>query len=457
MPHPLFLTVFQIRNDPNTVDTEIKEVTETRREVLVTFSPEDIAKEEKQILGDFSRHAKIPGFRPGKAPEHLLRKRFGKDIKEELKRKILQSGYQKMQEEEDLKILNLVEVDDPDLDSEDPAVMKLVVDIKPSFTVPDYKGMALERDPADVTDEEIEQAIDMTRSQHASFDKVDRAAEKSDYVRCSYEGKVDGEPIAEQVSERPMYGSQKSTWEEAGAEDAPGISEIAAALVGMKEGDTKTVDASFGEDHEVEFLRGKTVSYDLEVLEVRERKLPEIDEAFLKTVNAESEEKFREQTTETLKAQKEQAGQNQLRQAATEKLSGMVDFPIPESILSAETNQILSNHMSRQMQQGASQEDFEKNREALFASANQEAEKKVKLDLILDDIADAEKVEVSEEDMSNFLYSYAMQTRRSPDEIVKELQKDRGRVMDIQRNIRRSKAVGKVIEYAEVSETASKS
>lgn len=439
------------------MDIEIKEVTETRREVLVTFAPEDIAKEEKTILGEFTRHAKIPGFRPGKAPEHLLRKRYGKDIQEELKRKVLQAGYQKMEKDGDLKILNLVEVDDPKLDGEEPAVMKLVVDIKPSFTTPEYKGLALEREPAEVTEEEIDQAIEMTRAQRAEFNKVERAAEKTDYVRCSYVGKIDGEEIAEQVSERPMYGTQKSTWEEAGAEDAPGISEIAAALVGMKEGDTKTVESTFADDHEVEFLQGKTVSYDLEVLEVRERKLPEMDEEFLKTLNVETVEQLREQTTESLKGQKEQAGQNQLRQEATKKLADMVDFPVPESIVAAETNQILSNYMSRQMQQGASQEDFEKNREALFASASEEANRKVKLDLILDDIADAEKVEVTEEDMSNFLYSYAMQTRRSPDEIVKELQKDRGRVVDIQRNIRRSKAVGKVIESAEITETAAKS
>lgn len=436
------------------MDIEIKEVTETRREVLVTFTPEDIAQEEKGILGEFRQHAKIPGFRPGKAPEALLRKRYGKDIKEELKRKILQTGYRKMEKDGDLKILNLVEVDDPDMDGEGPATMKMVVDIKPTFTTPDYKGLALEKVATEVTDEEIDQAIEMTRSQRAEFNKVDRAAEKTDYVRCSYEGKIDGESIAEQVSERPMYGAQKSTWEEAGAEDAPGISEIAAALVGMKEGDTKTVEATFAEDHDVEFLRGKTVTYDLEVLEVRERKLPELNEEFLKTLNVESVEQLREQTTESLKGQKEQAGQNKIRQEVTQKLAEMVEFPVPESLVAAETNQILGNYMSRQMQQGASQEDFEKNREALYASANEEALKKVKLDLILDDIADVEKVEVTEEDMSNFLYSYAMQTRRSPDEIVKELQKDRGWVADIQRNIRRSKAVGKVIELAEVSEVS---
>ena len=434
------------------MDIEIKDVTETRREVLITFAPEDIAKEEKSILGEFSQHAKIPGFRPGKAPEGLLRKRFGKDIREELKRKTFQSGYKKMQDDSDLKVLNIVEVDDPDLEGEGPAEMKFTVDIKPAFTVPEYKGLALEKDAVEVTEEEIDQAVEMTLNQHATFDKVDRPAEKSDYVRCFYEGKIDGEPIAEQVSERPMYGTQKNTWEEAGSENDPRITEISDALIGMKEGDKKTVEVQFGDDHEVEFLHGKTVSYDIEVFEVREKNLPELNEEFLQTLNVDSPEKLREQTAETLKAQKDQAGQNQLRQAATQKLAESVDFPIPESLLSAETNQILTNHMSRQIQQGASQEDFEKNREALFAGANEEASKKIKLDLILDDIAEAEKVEVTEEDMSNFLYSYSMQTRQSPEELVKQLQQDRGRVLDIQRNIRRSKAVGKVIELAEVSE-----
>lgn len=439
------------------MEIETKDISETRREVTVTFSGEDAAAEEKAVLREFAKHARIPGFRPGKAPEHLLRQRFGKEIQEELRRRILRSGYEKLEKESGLDVLNIVEVADPDLDQPAPWKMVLTVDVKPAFEIPDYKGMALERESTEVTEEEIDQAIDTARSHRAEFEKVDRPAEKGDYVRCTYEGKIGEDPIAEEVSERPVYGTQISTWEEAGNEDAPGVSEIAAALVGMAPGEKTKVEASFPDEHEVEFLRGKTVTYDLEVLEVRERKMPELDEEFLKNLGAESVEQLREQTAESLKGQKEQAGQGQLRQAATQRLGEMVDFPVPESLVASETNSILTNYMGRQMQQGATEEDLEKNREALYAGASEEARRKVKLDLILDDIAKAEKVEVSEEDMSNFLHSYAMQTRRSPDEIVKELQQDRGRVLDIQRNILRSKAVGRVVELAEISETNSQS
>ncbi|MEM0965967.1 MAG: trigger factor [Verrucomicrobiota bacterium] len=436
------------------MDLDIKEVNETRREVSVTFSPDEVTKEEKTILIEFGRQAKIPGFRPGKAPEALLRKRYGREIKEELKRKVVQTGYQRLEKESDLKILNVVSVDDPDLEASGTPVLTLTIDIKPSYEIPEYKGIELEREPSTVTDEEVEEAIEATRAQRADFTKVDRPAEAGDYVRCSYEGKYDGNPIAEEVSDRPIYGTQKNTWEEAGSSDeTPGVSEIAQALVGMKDGETKDVEAAFGDDHEVEFLRGKKIVYSLEVLEVRERKLPELDEDFFKSLNVESLEKLQEQTAESLKNQKEQTAQNQLRQTVTQKLGDMVTFSAPESLIENETNQILSNYMGRQMQQGASQEDFEQNREALFASASEEALKKVRLDLLLDDIAEKEDVEVTEEDMSNFLYSYAMQTRRAPDDIVKELQKDRSRVLDIQRSIRRSKAVGKVIDYAEITES----
>ncbi|MFP4358111.1 MAG: trigger factor [Puniceicoccaceae bacterium] len=436
------------------MEIETKEVNETRREVVITFSGEDIASEEKGILSEFSRHAKIPGFRPGKAPEAMLRKRYGREIAEEINRKVLRSGYEKMQADAGLEILNLVEVKDPDLNGEPPFSMTIVADIKPAFEIPDYKGMALEKESTEVSDGDIDEAVEATRAQRAEFEKVDRAAETGDYVRCSYEGRIDGVPIADQVSDRPMYGTQKNTWEEAGAEDAPGIGEIAAALVGMKEGDTRTVEAAYPDDHEVEFLRGRTVAYDLEVLEVRERKLPELDEAFLKTLNVDSVEKLREQLAETLKADKEQTATGKLREAATRKLGEAVDFPLPESLVAAETNQILSNYMARQMRQGTTAEELEQNREALYAGAGEEARRKVKLDLILDEIAKAEKVEVTEDDMSQFLYSYAMQTRRTPDDIVKELRKDQARVADIQRNIRRSKAVARVVELAETSGTA---
>lgn len=328
--------------------------------------------------------------------------------------------------------------------------MKLVVDCKPDFALPEYKGFSLEEESTEVEESEIDEAIDHMRGQRADFAVIEEAAKKGDYVKCSYEGKLDGESIDEQIKDHPLYCTQKSTWEEAGAEDAPGIPEIATALLGMKAGDETTVNVVFDENHKVEPLRGKTVVYDLKVEEVRERKLPELNEEFLKSVNVESVEKLREQMKESIRGQKEQNNQMKLRESVTKKLEELVDFPIPESLIEAETNQILTNHIGRQMQQGAKEEDFEQHREALFASANEQARKKVKLDLLLDDIAEQEKVDVEEEDMSRYLYNMAMQTRRSPDDIVKELRKDRGRVMEIQRTIRRSKTVGKIVELSNV-------
>jgi len=435
------------------VDINISDQSETRKEVVISLTAEDVAKEEKTILKEFSQHARIPGFRPGKAPEKLLRQRYQKEIKDELQRKLLQAGYEKMNKDTGLTVLNVVDIKDPDLSQEAPHEMKLVVDIKPDFELPEYKGFSLEEDSVEVEESEIDEAIDHMRGQRADFAVVEKAAEKGDYVKCSYEGKLDGESIDELIEDFPLYRTQKNTWEEAGAGEAPGISEIATALLGMKAGDETTVEVAFGDDHEVEPLRGKTVSYSLNVEEIRERKLPELNDEFLKSIQVESVEKLREQMLESIRGQKEQNNQAKLREAVTKKLEELVDFPLPESLIEVESNQILSNHIGRQMQQGAKEEDFEQHREALLASASEQARKKVKLDLILDEIAQKEKVEVEEEDMSRYLYNLAMQTRRSPDDIVKELKKDRGRVMDIQRNIRRSKTVGKILELADIQKS----
>lgn len=433
------------------MEININELTETRKAVEIRIPAEDIKAEEKKLVREFGQQAKIPGFRPGKAPEAMLRKRFGSALADELKRSLLRKSYEKLTSEDSLKIVQIVEFDDsvsfqPDQDT----TIVAQVDVRPDFTLPGYEGLELQAQGVEVSDEEIDQMIERIRSERADYVKVDREAQQGDYVQCSYQGFLAGEPIDDLVKERPLYGTQKNTWEEAGAADGMGIPAITAALPGMTVGESKEVVMSYPADHAVENLRGKDVKYQVEVHEVREKKLPEIDEAFLKTLQVESEEKLRENVRNQLKMRKEQENEEHLRRQIVEKLTAAADFPLPESVVQSRTESILTDYMMSQMQRGASEEDFEKVREQLHESAGQSARSQVKLDFILQEIMDREKVTLEQEDMQRVLINEAMRTRQNPEDLVKELRKDESRLRALQRSALTGKTMAMILEKAQV-------
>lgn len=414
-----------------------------------------IESEERKLLREIGQQAKVPGFRPGKIPEPMLRKRFGSVLAEELKRTLVRQGFEKVTADSGLEIANIIEVDDEG--QPEPAsdwTVSLTVDVRPEFELPEYQGLELEGMDTAVSDEDVDAAIERLRRERADFVVVDRPAAKGDYVQCSYTGTIDGEEIAGQLEDRPMYGTQSKTWEEAGAAlDDPsfGIAAIAEGLIGMRAGDRKEVSQAYPDDHGVEFLRGKTVAYELEVHEVRERKLPELDEAFLKTLQMESLEDLKAKVADNLEGQKKSELQDSLRRQAADKLASLVDFPLPESLVEQSTEQITRDYMISQMQRGASHEDLEKVGEQLRESAGQSARQRVKVDLILESIARKEELKVEQEELQRALINEAMRSRQDPQEIAKELRKDQGRLLQLQHSVLLGKALALVVDKASVA------
>jgi len=213
-----------------------------RRIARVVVEGEELQREEKKILAEVGKAARIPGFRPGKAPRSLLYQRHGDLIRQELRNNLLGRGFEGIREQGVVPV-RVVDQEDPDLEAEPPLEFRLTLDIQPEFELPEYEGLTLHRPVVEVTEEEVEQTLSTLRSQQAEFNPVERAVEPGDYVQCSYVGRIDGEPIADEVADHPMYGTQENTWEEAGDEVSPGIPEIAAALVGMNAGESTEVEA----------------------------------------------------------------------------------------------------------------------------------------------------------------------------------------------------------------------
>ncbi len=431
------------------MNTDVKDINPTRRAIIVEVSAGEVDAIEAKLLKDFQRQAKVPGFRPGKAPENMIRTRYAKDIASELKSRVVSAAHQDGVLQSGVDIFGIVELDEGEIASGKEAKLNFTVDIMPDFELPKYEGLKVTTEPTEAGEEEIEKMFQQVLSQRAEFNVVEKAAKKGDYVRCSYEGTMDGQAIAELAPDAPMFGKQSKTWEEAGSEDAPGVRAVVDGLVGMSAGENKEVEMEFPSDFGVAVLAGKSATYAVEVEEVREKVLPELDEAFFKSMQVKDEAELRQQIGNNISRQKEQKNFQAERQQVTDQLLAAVDFPLPESGIEGETEAILRDFMQRNMERGATQEDFEKQKEQLHQGASDAAANRLKSRLILGRIAKEEKVQAANEDFSRVIMNEAMQTGQKPDQLVKELKKDQGRIDRMRLDIVMGKTMDLLLEKAE--------
>ncbi|WOO42170.1 trigger factor [Rubellicoccus peritrichatus] len=432
----------------------VEDISETRKKAVASITGDETASAEKELIGQFAQQARVPGFRPGKAPANLIKTRYKKDIAEELKRKLTSEAYQKATTESEIQVLSIVSVDEADFVSGEDAEVSFTFDVRPTFELPDYKGLPITVPPAEPTEEEIKNTRDHILNQRAEYDVTENAAEKGNYVKLDYEGKIDDQLISEMVEDQPIYGTQNGTWEEAGSEDAPGIRAVIDGIIGMKAGDEKDVEHVFADDFQIEALKGKTATYHIKVEEVREKKLPEINEEFLKSFNVETEEAFQDRIKDDIRSQKEQQVMGAKREQVIGQLSEKVDFPLPESVVEGETNGVLSDFIARNMQQGVTEEQLEEQKDKLFEGASKAARDRVKAQLLLSAIAEKEEIKVEDQDIQQAIMQEAMQTRVKPEDLVKQLREDRGRLSRLQQNCLHNKALDFLVSQATVTEAA---
>ncbi|WPJ97701.1 trigger factor [Coraliomargarita algicola] len=429
--------------------TDVQDINATRKTIAVTVTSEEVSELEAKLIKDFQRQAKIPGFRPGKAPENMVRMRFAKDLKQELKQRVVSQAHQEGVAGADFEVFTIVELNEGEISAGQDAVVTFTVDVVPEFEVPAYEGLKVTNTPTEATDEEVSKMLDQILSQRAEYNVAEKAAEKGDYVQCGYEGKIGDELVADLVPETPMFGTQKTTWEEAGNEDAPGVRAVVDGLVGMKAGDTKEVTMEFPEDFQPEALAGKTAVYTIEAKEVREKVMPEMDEEFFKSLQVADEAELRSKIAENIENQKKQQNANSERQQITQELLKAVDFEVPQSGVESETDAVLRDFMQRNMQQGVSAEEFEKHKESLHEGASKAAHDRLKSRIILSKIAEKEKIKVENEDFSRMIMMEAQQSGQQPEKLVKELQKDQNRINQMRRDIILGKTMDLLAEKAE--------
>lgn len=431
------------------MNIEIQDVSASRKTLVVTLDKSEVEAVHRSVVAEIAKVASLPGFRPGKAPAAVVEKRYAKEIEGEFKTKVVNKAYSDGLEQSKLEVFSVVDVKEGVIEPSLSAAVTFTVDLRPEFPVPEYKGLSTEIGSVDVTDAEVDAAVEGMRAERADFKVVERASQKADYVKLAYEGKIGEQAVAELVPDRTIFGKAPQTWEEVEGNEGliPGLGQ---QIAGLAKGDKKDVQISFPADFHVTELAGKEAVYAIEVLEVREKVLPELDEAFLKGLQVETVDALKSRTRDHLKYRKEMDNRAAQRQQVTEKLAAGVDFEIPQTLVESETQNILRRFMEENLRRGVPQDAFEKNKEQLFEDARKAAARNAKVQLILARIAAEEKIELKDADYDRFIRMEAMRSGERPEKLVKELGKDRERLRAMQQQMLLDKALDFVVSQATV-------
>lgn len=437
------------------MNIEIKDLSETRKSLVVTLDKGEVDTEHQAVVKEIAKYARLPGFRPGRAPADLVLKRFAKEVSDELKSKVIGKAYRDGMEKTKLDVANVVQVEEGAIESGLSAAISFTVDVQPQFELPEYVGLPIQSQAVEPTEAEIDAMIESLRQERADFKVAERPAQKGDYVKLAYEGSVDGKPVAEIATEKQIYGKVPQTWEEVESDQEGLIPGLGRQLAGLKAGDKKDIAVNFpAEFAAVPELAGKAAVYAAEILEVRERVMPALDEAFFKAQHVESLEALRQRIGENLAQRKQYENRRSQRQQVGEVLASHIEFPLPESLIANETQDVLRRFMEDNIRRGVPEDEFEKNKKELYENARRAAAGRVKVQMLLAKVAEKEKIVAEERDLDGAIMREAARSNQRPDKLAKDLVRDRDRLRSLQQAIVFDKTLDFLVSKATLTTAA---
>ncbi len=398
----------------------------------------------------FAREAKLPGFRPGRAPRPLVERRYAQPIAEQVRDRLLSEYYRQAIEQEQIEPVHVIDIKPDQPEPGQDMSFQVIVDVAPSFQLPDYRSIEITDETAPVTDAEVDEAVKNVMQRHAAYPEVDRPAREGDLICFDYDGAIEDGSLEEIAGDcRELCSGRDVTMPMMRERELfPGFFE---ALQGVAKDEERRVEVVFPEDHPLKTAAGKTVVYPVRVKTVREEQLPQLDQEFFDKIGVKDEEELRRM----LRTQMEQAStENEQRRRRDTVIRYLLDHAqieeLPQSLLEEENRMALQNMVQDFTRQGVTKEKIEENREDILRAVERTAQERVKLHLILDRIADQENISVSEEEFSRHVAGMASAYRLKEAEILKIIKK-RNATEQLAAQLRRSKTTAHLFGMARIT------
>ena len=385
-----------------------------RRELDLEIPAEEVTKATERVAKELARVARVPGFRPGKAPISLIKRRFADDIKGEVLQSLVPERVEKAVVEQKLSPVSQPQVDKLDFNEGQPLKFRAVFEVLPEFELGTYKGLEIEMPPMDVTDDDVNKALEETRERVAAFAPVEgRAVENGDFAQLKLVGTPadGGEPI-----------NADSVLCHVGAEET--MEPFNTSLRGANIGDHKEFDVEYPTDYPDEKLAGKKFHYAADVTGIKTKKLPELNDEFAKDVSdAATLEELKTKIRESLVHQRDHRQKDLQRERVIAELVKLHDFPVPESLVESQMDVRLERMVRSLAQQGVDPRAVNLDWSALRGRQQDRAKDDVKAELIIDRIASTEKIDVTDEEVEHELEHVASHSGESVEAIRARLTK----------------------------------
>ena len=430
---------------------------EKKENCLATLSvevpPEKVTEERNKVLRAFVTQARIPGFRPGKAPRSVIEKTHGEDITRELESRLIQNSFQNaLQENKEVTVLNVKAPEKVVHQPDGSFTFEATLIVSPEFDLPDYKGLEIEIPRAEVTDDMVMENLEDLRRRFAEYEDIEgRAAEQGDLAIIDYTATIDGKALDEVGGERAKpLAANEGYWIKIEEEAFfPGFTD---ALVGCKPNDEKEITVNLPDDFPIESIRGMEAVFAVTVTGLKGEALPNLDDDFANQLQA---GKSLEDVKALIKNDLEMRMKRQLEEikinAVLAKLGESVDFDVPEEYLQSETQSRADAMVREGMQQGMTEDQVTEKQDALFAEAQVKAKTSLKTNFILTAIAEAEKIKVENSEVLQRVTLMAKQAKKPVKGFMKEIEKN-GQLGNIRQNMLFSKAIDFLLDHATVTE-----
>jgi trigger factor len=411
-----------------TLDVQIASPSACERHVTVTVSREDVDRYLDEAYSDLMATAAVPGFRVGRAPRKLVENRYKDEIGEKIKGSLLIDSLSQISEEQSFTAISEPELnlDAIEVPEDGPMVFEFDIEVRPEFDLPKWRGLKIERPIREFTDADVDAQLEQMLARYGQLVPHDGPAAAGDYVTVNIRTSEDGRQVAYEEERSLRVRPQLSFLDGR-------IDDFGKLMEGAKAGDKRTASISLTQDAPNEALRGKTLSVEFEVLDVKKLKLPELTADFLQEMGGfESEEKLREAIRANLQRQLEYEQQRKARQQITAELTKKADWDLPPGLLKRQSVRELERAVMELRRAGFSEMEIRARQNELRQNSAASTAKALKEHFILERIAEDEKIASEEGDFEQEIFLIALQSGESPRRVRAQIEK-RG-LMDVLQN-----------------------
>ncbi|MGH9600007.1 MAG: trigger factor [Terracidiphilus sp.] len=428
------------------------------REMVLDVPAEEVSKTYSSVAAGYRKYAKIPGFRAGKVPESVVRRRFADKIRQEVIDKLLSQRFNKAVAELGVRPVGQPRVTELTVEDGAPLHVKAIFEFIPAFSIEGYKDVTVDKPSTEVTDEEFEYELAQLRESRSTIEPVeeDRALADGDWAQISYKGQIEGEGEAEAApvgdsNAGPIAGpaagpiaGEDSLIEIGGADT---VEAFTSALRGAKPGQELKAEVAYPAEYPEARLAGKTVAYEIEVKAIKKRTLPELDDDFAKEMGEYANlDELKSRIREHMTGRKRRSVENETRDRLYTALAERFPFPVPESLVQEQIDVRLERGLRALAAQGMEPEQMRKLDFGRLRVAQRDgAIAEVTTNIVLDRIADEESITVDDEEVDRELQIAAVQAREDVNTLRGRLTQDGGLVR-IREQLRREKTASLLYE-----------